>query len=86
MKGLADEVVEKTPGSAQQARPLWRCKPEPSEISLTDEQAERRRKLIALLERHGGNVSAGARELSKDRVQIHRWLKLYDIDLVRYRG
>jgi sigma-54 dependent transcriptional regulator, acetoin dehydrogenase operon transcriptional activator AcoR len=31
--------------------------------------------LRALLERHGGNVAAVARELGKDRAQIHRWLK-----------
>ena len=33
-----------------------------------------------LLMRHRGNVAAIARELSKDRVQIHRWMKRYALD------
>jgi transcriptional regulator with GAF, ATPase, and Fis domain len=48
---------------------------------LSDEERERRDQLIALFEKHGGNLSAVARELGKDRVQIRRWIKLYGIDL-----
>ncbi len=36
--------------------------------------------LRALLHKHGGNISAISRELHKDRVQIHRWLRRYGID------
>jgi transcriptional regulator of acetoin/glycerol metabolism len=39
-----------------------------------------------LLEKHGGNISAVSRELQKDRVQIHRWLRRYGIDPSSVRG
>lgn len=41
--------------------------------------------LRTLLERHRGNVAAIGRELGKERMQIHRWLKRYGIDLDAYR-
>ncbi len=41
--------------------------------------------LRALLQKYAGNVAAVARELGKDRVQIHRWLKLYKISLDDFR-
>jgi len=42
--------------------------------------------LRALLERHRGNVAAVGRELGKERMQVHRWLKRYNIDLSHYRS
>jgi transcriptional regulator with GAF, ATPase, and Fis domain len=42
--------------------------------------------LIALLQRHQGNVAAVGRDLGKARMQIHRWLKRYGIDIQNYRG
>ncbi len=39
----------------------------------------------SLLVRHRGNVSAVARELGKDRAQLHRWLRDHEIDLDDYR-
>jgi transcriptional regulator of acetoin/glycerol metabolism len=41
--------------------------------------------LKELLVRHKGNIAAVGRELGKERMQIHRWLKKYEIDLDRYR-
>jgi len=41
--------------------------------------------LRALLERHRGNIAAVGRELGKERMQVHRWLKRYNIDLTQYR-
>lgn len=41
--------------------------------------------LRALLSRHAGNVAAVARELGKERVQIHRWLRKYEITLDDFR-
>ncbi len=41
--------------------------------------------LEARLARHGGNVAAVGRELGKARMQIHRWIKRYDIDLQQFR-
>ncbi len=41
--------------------------------------------LRALLTEHQGNIAAVGRELGKKRMQIHRWLKRYDIDIEEYR-
>jgi DNA-binding NtrC family response regulator len=41
--------------------------------------------LRALLLEHHGNVSAVARALGKDRVQIHRWMRLHGISPEQYR-
>jgi sigma-54 dependent transcriptional regulator, acetoin dehydrogenase operon transcriptional activator AcoR len=41
--------------------------------------------LRALLQRHRGNIAAVGRELGKERMQVHRWLKRYNIDLAQYR-
>jgi transcriptional regulator of acetoin/glycerol metabolism len=52
-----------------------------------DEEDMRWRDLVSeALERHGGNVSAVARDLDKDRKQIHRWIRRFQIDLSRFRG
>ncbi|HJL24931.1 MAG TPA: helix-turn-helix domain-containing protein, partial [Polyangiaceae bacterium LLY-WYZ-15_(1-7)] len=42
--------------------------------------------LRELLERHQGNIAAVGRELGKERMQVHRWLKRYDIDVEHYRS
>jgi transcriptional regulator of acetoin/glycerol metabolism len=42
--------------------------------------------LRTLLGRHGGNVAAVGRELGKARMQIHRWMKRYGIEVDDYRG
>ena len=41
--------------------------------------------LRELLTRHQGNVAAVGRELGKARMQIHRWMKRYGIDIAEYR-
>ena len=38
-----------------------------------------------MLVRHHGNIAAVGRELGKERMQVHRWLKRYNIDLSQYR-
>ena len=42
--------------------------------------------LRAVLAKHAGNVAAVGRELGKERMQIHRWLKKFGISLDDYRG
>jgi transcriptional regulator with PAS, ATPase and Fis domain len=42
-------------------------------------------KLQALLEKHKGNIAAIARELGKDRAQVHRWLKYVKMDPKDFR-
>ena len=42
--------------------------------------------LRAICARHHGNVTAIAKELGKERMQIHRWLKRYGIDIDSFRS
>lgn len=42
--------------------------------------------LRELLTRHQGNVAAVGRELGKARMQIHRWMKRYGIEIAEYRS
>ncbi|HEY1558522.1 MAG TPA: sigma 54-interacting transcriptional regulator [Kofleriaceae bacterium] len=46
----------------------------------------RRDELVALLEKHRGNVSKVAADLGRVRQQVQRWLKRYGLDPARYRG
>jgi transcriptional regulator with PAS, ATPase and Fis domain len=46
---------------------------------LSEEDRKRREELVALLEKHGGNVSAVAREMGKARMQIQRWMKRFGL-------
>jgi len=41
--------------------------------------------LRAVLKRCGGNVAAAARELGKDRAQVHRWIRHHGISLEEFR-
>jgi len=53
----------------------------PSTRPDAPEEAELRQ----LLEEEGGNVAAVGRRLGKARMQIHRWMKRYDIEIEDYR-
>jgi transcriptional regulator with PAS, ATPase and Fis domain len=53
------------------------------ERDLPDEQ--RKAVLCALLSQHRGNVTAVARALGKARMQIHRWVQRYNLDLDSFR-
>ncbi|MBA3394556.1 MAG: sigma 54-interacting transcriptional regulator [Deltaproteobacteria bacterium] len=50
-----------------------------------DDDEERKAHIIALLAQHHGRVADVARAMGKARMQIHRWIKKYDIDLESYR-
>jgi len=58
--------------------------PEPEEEGDTTPDALRGR-IMALLEKHKGNVSGVARDMGKSRVQIHRWIQRFSIDAAAYR-
>jgi len=73
-KGLTEEVVA-TPSEA--ALPIM--------IPGARAKAPSEERLRELLENHKGNVTAVARELRKDRVQVHRWLKRYDLSPDEFR-
>jgi DNA-binding NtrC family response regulator len=51
----------------------------------TPSDDERKAQLIQLLELHRGRVADVARAMGKARMQIHRWIQRYEIDLEAYR-
>jgi len=44
-----------------------------------------REELVALVQKHRGNVQAVSREVGRSRMQVYRWLEQYDIDLADHR-
>jgi transcriptional regulator with GAF, ATPase, and Fis domain len=68
------------PPSADTGRPDGALPDEPAAAELV-----LREKLLCLLREHRGNVSVVARAMGKARTQIHRWVRRFDIDLVRFR-
>jgi len=58
----------------------------PEAAPLSDSDRGRRQELVACLAEHRGNISAVARALGKDRVQIRRWLERFALDPDAYRG
>jgi DNA-binding NtrC family response regulator len=64
--------VSLVPGSSVPASSSKR--PPPTEAELRE-----------LLVRHRGNVAAVGRELGKERMQVHRWMKRYAISVEEYR-
>jgi transcriptional regulator with GAF, ATPase, and Fis domain len=59
--------------------------PKPPPPDAKAARAPTEEELRGLLARHKGNVAAVGRELGKERMQVHRWLKKYDIRLEDYR-
>ena len=55
--------------------------PPPRKMSGPPSEAE----LREVLAKHKGNIAAVGRELGKERMQVHRWLKRYAIDIGQYR-
>ena len=56
--------------------------PQPAKrVAVTPTEAE----LRALLGQHRGNIAAVGREFGKERMQVHRWMKRYGIDVEEYR-
>jgi DNA-binding NtrC family response regulator len=53
--------------------------PTPSTSALTPVDLQLRDQLSAAIERHDGNLAEVARELSKDRTQIRRWMKRFGL-------
>jgi transcriptional regulator of acetoin/glycerol metabolism len=58
---------------------------EPSGVP-EDDAADRKTELIALLREHHGNISAISKATGKSRMQLHRWLKRYELDPNVYRN
>ena len=53
---------------------------------LTAAQRETRDRLVDLLRRLDGNVSAVAREMGKARMQVQRWIVRFGIDIDALRS
>jgi transcriptional regulator with AAA-type ATPase domain len=51
-----------------------------------DDPEALKKALVALLEKHRGNVSHVARDMGKARMQIHRWMKRFDLDPDSFRS
>lgn len=45
-----------------------------------------KRELVSALETHGGNVTNVARAMGKKRMQIHRWLRRFELQPKAFRG
>jgi transcriptional regulator with GAF, ATPase, and Fis domain len=91
---LPDAIAEHMKGYGDRTRQPEPTLPPATELPPTaervDEIVSRRaapteEELRELLTRHKGNIAAVGRELGKERMQVHRWLKKYGIDLEAYR-
>ena len=60
--------------------------PPPAAKKTGRSQAPPEEVLRELLAKHKGNIAAVGRELGKERMQIHRWLKRYNLDPGEYRS
>jgi transcriptional regulator with GAF, ATPase, and Fis domain len=49
------------------------------------EPGAQRQRLSALLDQHGGNVSAVAKAIGKPRAQVYRWMKAFGLSATRFR-
>jgi hypothetical protein len=65
---------------------LLRPPREPVAVENPADENRLRERLVSLLTDHHGNVAAVARELGKDRMQIHRWVRRFGIDLEQFRS
>ena len=59
--------------------------PAPPVDDLSPTELRRRDELLELLAKHRGNIAAVGRALGVARMQVHRWLERYAIDLAAYR-
>ncbi len=81
------------PSSAASATPASYGAPPPASAPLPGGpprevgrfRAPTEEELRSLLSLHRGNVAAVGREFGKERMQVHRWLRKYGIDVEAYR-
>ena len=82
-----DGVIElhHLPSEVDGVEPVESSGPIAAPPPLTPEDEALRAELVAALTRHGGNVTAAAKELGKHREQLHRWARRLGIDLDSFR-
>jgi DNA-binding NtrC family response regulator len=85
-EALPDAILDPMSEYGQPASSGPRAAPIPSSQLPPRLSAPTEAELRALLEAHGGNVAAVGRQLGKARMQIHRWMKRYGIDVEGIRS
>jgi DNA-binding NtrC family response regulator len=78
---LPEAVTEAMEGYGHAAAPTRESRLAPPGQGTPSEE-----ELRALLQAHAGNVAAVGRMLGKARMQIHRWMKRYSIEIEEYRS
>ena len=78
---LPEALTEAMADYGKPARAAESSSTRPAPAQGAPDEAELRR----LLQQHGGNVAAVGRELGKARMQVHRWMDRYGIEVEDYR-
>ena len=81
LAGAEPVRAEHLPDSVRTGRPPGAPRP----VVLSEADQKVRDQVVAALREHQGNVSAVARALDKDRKQIQRWIKRFNLDRESYR-
>ena len=77
--------LQHLPNEIEGLEPVESSGPVSAPPPLSAEDEALRAELVATLTRHGGNVTAAAKELGKHREQLHRWARRLGIDLESFR-
>jgi transcriptional regulator with AAA-type ATPase domain len=78
------EVVRAAAAPAPAPTPTTATAETPA-VELEPAEDRIRAELVALLTEHDGNISAVARAMGKGRMQIHRWVQRWGLDLTSFR-
>ena len=84
----AEPTSEAAPAAASvsvSASPVSARAPASAPVSIPEDDASLRAFVLAALETHKGNISDVSRALGKTRMQIHRWMKRFEIDPATFR-
>ncbi|MFO0723010.1 MAG: sigma 54-interacting transcriptional regulator [Myxococcota bacterium] len=83
--GSRPALRHSTPTGTPRTLPAVDARPAAPPRPLSSAEEQQKAELLALLEAHGGNLSAVSRATGKARMQLHRWLKRFQIDPSKYR-
>ncbi len=81
----ADGVVELSHLPRMLQTPVQAPPSRPSREQLSATDLARHDELRAALRKHAGNIAAVGREMGVARMQVHRWLERFGIDIEEYR-
>jgi transcriptional regulator with PAS, ATPase and Fis domain len=83
---LPDAISERMRTYGKKAKPAESKRDLDGDTGASPRVAPTEDELRKLLRHHKGNIAAVGRELGKERMQIHRWLKKYNISLDEFRS